>query len=162
MHMNAMRPVSTTILVGMWLVGIAACSPAILMSTPASKTAEGWSITLSQVKDGPDEYIGEGGILVAPADSQTLIWAVMTFRNDSGQEQEFSYDSCVISGPGEAFKPLVIDRHADPEVNSPADKAETYDPGQERTRQLVFPYPKDKRPKTIKCETVAFPIQGPR
>ena len=160
--MRAMRPVTTTILVGMWLFGIAACSPAILVSTPVSKTAEGWSITLSQVKRGPDEYVGEGGILVAPADSQTLIWAVMTFRNDSGQEQEFSYDSCVVSGPGEAFRPLVVDRHGDPEVNAPADKAETFDPGQERTRQLVFPYPTDKRPKSIKCGTIGLPIPAPR
>jgi hypothetical protein len=152
-----MHSVSTSMMVGLWLGGISGCSP-VLMNTAESKTADGWTITLSQVKDGPNEYVGEGGILVAPAENQKLVWALLTARNDSGQEQTLDYDTCILGGSGQGFRPLIVDRHADPEVNQPADKAETYDPGQERTRQLVYPFPEDQRPTSLRCGTIALPI----
>ncbi len=158
--MRSVQSVGAILGVGVWLGGIPGCGPALLMNTPVSKTADGWEITLRQVKEGPDEYIGEGGILVAPGDGQKLVWALVTVRNGGAREDEFSYDTCVLSGPGQAFRPLVVDRHADPEVNSPADKVESFAPGREITRQLVFPYPKEQRPSSVKCGAIALPIRG--
>jgi hypothetical protein len=154
-----MRSVSTIILVGMWLGGFSACS-SVLMNTPVSKTADGWTITLSEVKDGPDEYVGEGGVLVAPGDQQKLIWALVTVRSNLGEEETFSWETCVLLGKGEARQPSVVDRYA--QANSAADRSESFDPGQERTRQLVYTFAKDQRPSAVKCGKIVLPIPIPR
>ena len=157
--MRSMRSVSTIILVGMWLCGFSACS-SVLMKTPVSKTADGWTITLGEVKDGPDEYVGEGGVLVAPGEYQKLIWALVTVRSNLGQEETFSWETCVLAGKGEARQPSVVDRHA--EVNSAADRSESFEPGQERTRQLVYTFPKGQRPTAVRCGTIVLPIPRAR
>jgi hypothetical protein len=164
MQMMSMRPVSTMVLVGMWLGGLPACSSALVMNTPVSKKADGWGMTLSQVKEGPDEYIGEGGIRVTSETGEKLIWTLVTVRNDSGEEETFSYDTCVLEGKAEARQPLVVDRHAaaNAEVNEAADRSEAIAPGQERTRQLIYSYPSDQRPTRIRCGKIALPIQGSR
>jgi hypothetical protein len=153
--MRSMRSVSSIVLVGMWLGGFSACS-SVLMNTPVSKTADGWTATLGEVKDAPDEYIGEGGVLVAPGEDQKLIWALVTVKSNLGQEETFSWDTCVLAGKGESRPPSVVDRHA--EINSAADRSETFNPGQERTRQLVYTYPKDQRPTAVRCGTITLPI----
>ena len=155
--MNTRRFFGTGILTLVCLGGVSACS-AVLMNKPLSKSSDGWGITLSEAKEGPDEYVGEGGILIAPGEGQELIWALVTVRNEGAQEQTFSYDTCVLSGPGQAFRPLVVDRHAQTEFNQPSDKAEAIEPGQERTRKLIFPYPKGRRPTAMKCGTIALAL----
>ena len=156
--MRSMRPVSTMVLVGMWLGGFSACS-SVLMNTPVSKNADGWVVTLSQVKEGPDEYVGEAAG-VTPREGEKFIWTLVTVKNEGGQEQTFSYDACLLSGKSEARQPLIIDRNA--EVNSAADGSEPFTPGQERTRKLIYKYPKDQRPTRMKCGEIVLPIPGPR
>jgi hypothetical protein len=158
--MRSIHSVSTIILVGTLLGGFSACS-SVLMNTPVSKSADGWSVTLGEVKDAPDEYVGEGGVLVAPGDDQKLIWALVTVKSGLGQEESFSWDSCLLAGNGEARPPSVVDRHAG-EVNTAADRSETFEPGQERTRQLVYTYPKEQRPTSVRCGNIALPIPGPK
>ena len=158
--MRSMRPVSTMVLLGMWLGGFSACSSALLMNTPVSKSAEGWAITLAQVKAGPDEYIGEGGVNVTAGTDETLIWTLVTVKNESSEEQTFSYDTCVLDWKGEARQPLVVDRHA--EINMAVDRSEAIAPGQERTRQLIYTYPEKQRPTRMKCGKIVLPVQAPR
>jgi hypothetical protein len=158
--MRSIRPVSTIVLVGMWLSGFSACSSALLMNTPVSKSVDGWGITLGQVKEGPDEYIGEGGIRVTSDAGEKLIWTLVTVKNESGQEETFSYDTCVLEGKGVSRQPQVVDRHA--EVNAAVDRSEAIAPGQERTRQLIYAYPNDQRPTRMKCDKIVLPVQGPR
>jgi hypothetical protein len=159
-----MRPVSTVVLLGMWLGGISACSPALIMNTPVSKHADGWAITLGQVKAGPDEYIGEGGVNVTSGTDETLIWTLVTVKNESGEEQTFAYDTCVLDWQGEARQPLVVGRPAEAqaEVNAAADRSEAIAPGQERTRQLIYTYPKEQPPTRMRCGKMAIPIKAKR
>lgn len=159
--MKGTPSVGTIVLFAVCWVGISACS-SVLVSSPVSKKGDGWALTLNQLKEGPDEYVGEGGILVEPGDGQQLIWALVAVRNEGAQEQTLSYDTCVLSGQGQAFQPLVVDRNAQAEFNQPADKAEAYEPGQERTRWLVFPYPKGARPSTMRCGAIALAIPHAR
>lgn len=156
--MTSMRPVSTIVLVGMWLGGFSACS-SVLLNTPVSKTAEGWVVTLGHVKEGPNEYVGEESGLTAGKGAK-LIWTLLTVRNESGQEQTFSYEACVLDAKEQAVHPAIVDRHA--EVNSAADRSESFHPGQERTRQLIYTYPKDQRPTRMKCGAILLPIRAPR
>ena len=158
--MRSMRPISSMVLLGIWLGGFTACAPVLLMNTPVSKTADGWSITLGQVKEGPNEYVGEGGVLVTSDAGENLIWTVVTVRNESGQEAEFSYDTCALEGKGASRQPVVVDRHA--EINAVTDRSETLAPGQDRTRQLIYMFPKEQRPTRMKCDKIVLPIQKPR
>ena len=157
--MRTMRRFSTIFLLGLWLGGFSACS-SVLMNTPVSKSAEGWGVTLSQAKEGPDEYVGEGGVLVTSEAGERLIWTLVTVKNESAQEETFSYDTCVLEGKGEARQPLVVDRHA--EVNAASDRSEAIAPGQERTRKLIYSYRKDKPPTRMRCGKITLPIPGPR
>jgi len=158
--MRSMRPISSMVLLGIWLGGFTACAPVLLMNTPVSKTADGWSITLGQVKEGPNEYVAEGGVLVTSDAGENLIWTVVTVRNESTQEETFSYEACVLEAKGEARQPLIVDRHTD--ENSIADRSEPYDPGQERTRRLIYTFPKNQRPTRMRCGKIVLPVQGPR
>jgi hypothetical protein len=156
--MRSMRSVRTMVLVGMWLGGFSACST-VLMNTPVSKSADGWAVTLGQVTQGPDEYVGER-VVLNPGKGETLIWTVVTVRNESAQEETFSYDACVLDGKGEAREPLAVDRNA--EANSTADRSEAFDPGQERTRRLIYTFHKDQRPTRMRCGKILLPIPGRR
>ena len=161
--MRSMRSVSTMVLLGMWLGGFSACS-SVLMNTPVSKQADGWVITLSHVKEGPDEYIGEGGVRVNSDAGEKLIWTLVTVKNESAEEQTFSYDTCALVGKSVTRQPLVFARHAEAEVevNSTADPSEAIAPGQERKRQLIYTFPKNQRPTQMKCDKIVLPVQGPR
>jgi hypothetical protein len=156
--MRSMRPVGTMVLVGMWLGGFSACST-VLMNTPVSKSADGWVVTLGQVTKGPDEYVGER-VVMNPGTGDALFWTVVTVRNESTQEETFSYEACVLEAKGEARQPLIVDRHTD--ENSIADRSEAYDPGQERTRRLIYTFPKNQRPTRMRCGKIVLPVQGPR
>lgn len=162
--MRSTRPVSTMVLLGLWLGGFSACSSALLMNTPVSKTADGWGITLSQVKEGPDEYVGEGGVRVTSDADEKLVWTLVTVKNESGEEQTFSYDTCGLEGKGFSRQPLVIGRPAEGEVevHAAADRSEAIAPGQDRARQLIYTFPKDQRPVRMKCDKVVLPVQARR
>jgi hypothetical protein len=131
-----------------------------LLNTPVTKRADGWVVTLSQVKEGPDEYIGEGGVGLYPGKGEKYVWTLVTVKSELTAEETFSYEACTLEGKGQAQRPVTVDRHA--EVNSAADRAEAFNPGQERTRQLIYRYPQDERPTRMKCGTIVLPIPGPR
>jgi hypothetical protein len=158
--MKSMRPVGTFVVVGMWLGGFSACT-SVLVNTPVSKSAEGWALTLDQVKDGPNEYIAlQEAVSVSPGTGENLMWAVLTVRNDNAQEPTFEYDKCSLEGKTQIREPLVVDRHA--EMPAAADRSESFDPGQQRTRQLVYSFPKDERPVRMKCGKIVLPIPAAR
>ncbi len=157
--MKSMRSVSTIILVGIWLGGISACTT-VLMNTPVSKSADGWVLTLSQVKQGPDEYEGEGGVLLTAGDNQRFIWTDLTVRNEGVQEQTFSYETCFLVGKDLARQLTVVSQRA--ETNAAVDRDEAFDPGQERARQLVYTYPKGQRPTAMRCGAIVLAIPRPK
>lgn len=153
--MASTRPFGMILTLAMSLAAISACSSAILLKAPVSKSGEGWNLSLTQVKEGPDEYIGEVVTLTAGA-GEKFIWTLLTVKNDSPQEQIFSYETCTLDGKGASRQPAVVDRHA--ERPSAADLSEAIDPGQERTRELIYRFPKEARPTRLKCGSVVLPI----
>lgn len=157
--MVSTRPFRTILTLAISLTAVSACSSAILLKAPVSKAGEGWNLTLTQVKEGPDEYIGEV-VTLTPESGEKFIWTLLTVKNDSPQEQTFSYEACTLDGKGASRQPAVVDRHA--ERPSAADLSEAFDPGQERTRELIFKFPKDARPTRMKCGAVVLPIPAAR
>ena len=156
--MKPMRPLTTIVLAGVWLGGLSACSSALL-NAPVSKRADGWVVTLSQLKDGPNEYVGEVATM-RPGKDERYIWAVLTVRNEAAEEQTFSYDACTLGDKSQATQPVVVDRNE--ELPSTADREEAFGNGQERTRKLVYRYPEDQRPTRMACGTIVLPIRAPR
>jgi len=146
-------------LAGMWLGGFSACT-SVLMNTPVSKTAEGWVVTLSQVREGPNEYVGEVAT-VTPGSNEKLIWTILTVKSEQAGEETFSYDECILDGKEPSQRPAVVDKNL-PEVRTAADHSEPFNPGMEHTRLLVYMYPKDLRPTRMKCGKIVLPIQAPR
>jgi hypothetical protein len=159
--MKSMPFVRTTIMFGMYVCAATGCAPTILMSTPVSKTADGWALTLGEVKAGPDEYIGEGAVQVDAGEDQKLIWTLLTVKNAGSQVQTFAYDQCFLTGPGQSIPPSVIDKNAG-EINTASDRAEEFAPGQEHTRKIVYTYPKEQRPTAMKCDAIVLPIKAAR
>jgi hypothetical protein len=155
-----MRSVSAIILLGMWLGGSSACTT-VLMNSPVSKKADGWVLTLSQVKQGPNDYEGEGGVLLSAGDNQRLIWTDLTVLNESAQEQTFAYETCFLLGKDQARQLMVVSRRAE-KLNAAVDRDEAFEPGQQRTRQLVYTYPKDQRPTAMRCGAIVLAIPRPK
>jgi len=95
---------------------------------------------------------------------EKLIWTVVTVKNESAEEQTFSYDTCALEGKGVTRQPLVIGRPAEPEaeVVAAADRSEAVAPGQDHARQLIYTFPKDQRPTRMKCDKIVLPVKGPR
>lgn len=153
-----MRSISKIALLCTWL-GLSACT-SVLMNTPVSKKDDGWIVTLGEVKDGPDEYIAEGGVAVNPGNGERLIWALVTVHNESAQDPSFSYDSCVLDGKQQVCRPVAVDRHT--EIPSAADRTESIEPGQEHTRLLIYSLAKEERPARLRCGKIALPIPSPR
>jgi hypothetical protein len=161
--LNTPRSFRKLALVAVAMAGLSACS-SVLTNKPVSKTAEGWTVTLGQVKEGPDEYIGEGGIRLAADEDEKLVWADLTVKNDSAQEQAFTYDTCILDGKDQARHPMTVGRPADvdPEMGATVDRSEAYNPGQARTRQLIYRFAKDQRPTRLRCGALTLPIPAAR
>lgn len=117
--MSSMRRLGTIVSIGMSLVGFSGCS-SVLMNTPVSKDVDGWSITLSQVKEGPNSY-GAETLDSEPGPGQKFIWTLLTVKSLLNQEETFSYETCFLEGKGQSRQPVIVDRHAG--ENSAADRA---------------------------------------
>jgi hypothetical protein len=135
-----------------WLVAgaltLASCGT-VLYDVPATRSADGWTITVRRLKDGPNSFpMGDGGGFV-PAHGQRLLYLTVRIRNDARVKRDFSYDACDLDAGPDAMLPSLIDRDA--VVHALTDKVESYDPGEERGRLLVYGYPKGVFPTRVKC-----------
>jgi len=156
--MSSMRPVSVVFLLGVCLGGLSACT-SVLLNTPVTKRADGWVLTLGEVKQGPNEYVGEA-VTMTPGSGENLVWAVLTVKNEGATEQPFSYEACTLGEKDRGTAPVVVARH--PEVALAVDRSEDFTPGQERVRQLIYKYPEEQRPTRVRCGNIVLPIPAAR
>jgi hypothetical protein len=128
-----------------------------LVSEPIERRADGWTITLDELTDGPNE-VGTLGGAYRPLPGMRFLHATFTFRNDSAQPRRFGYDACDLDLEQERLVPGFV---------APAlgmdSKTETYAPGARMQRTLTFSYPEGRFPTRIKCAYVTFDlVQVPR
>jgi hypothetical protein len=128
----------------------------VLASGPITQRADGWAITLLELRDGPNGY-ARGNITYTPARHQRFLWVTATFRNDAPAVRDFSYDACALDAGDEIFLPVIVDRALF--ANAPTDGVESYQPGEERKRKLAFSYPDERMPTHLRCgaSVIAFP-----
>jgi hypothetical protein len=137
------------------LAASASCGT-VLYDRPATRQADDWTITVTQLKDGPNTFNMGNGVDFVPADGDRLLYLTITVRNDGRSERQFSYDACDLDAGSKEVLPGLIDR--DMTIHALADKVEAFDPGQERGRRLIYSYPADAMPTRAKCANVTFPL----
>lgn len=143
------------ILLAVSLVFSAACGT-VLYNRPATQQADGWTITVTLLKDGPNSFPMGNGVNFVPADGDHLMYVTVSVRNDAKAAREFSYDACDLDAGTQVVLPGLIDR--DMAIHALADKVESFDAGQERGRRLIFSYPAGAAPTRLKCGNSTFSL----
>jgi hypothetical protein len=137
------------------LIALAACGT-VLYDRPATKQTDGWTITVTQMKDGPNSFPMGNGVNFVPADGDHLMYLTATIRNEANTAREFSYDACDLDAGSHVVLPGLVDR--DMAIHALTDKVESFNPGQKRGRRLIFSYPAGTAPTRLKCGDATFPL----
>ena len=137
---------------------VAGCST-VLMNVPTAQKADGWTISVLEVTDGPNWY-SRGSITYRPGSGERFLWVTATFRNEAPLARNFSYDACDLDGGELAYVPVIVDRALF--ATAPADGVEPYRTGEERKRRLAFSYPDGRWPSRLRCGNTSFPFPRPR
>jgi hypothetical protein len=134
----------------------AACGT-VLYDHPTTRQADGWTITVTRLKDGPNSFPMGAGVTFVPPDGHRLLFLTLSVRNDTGVKREFSWDACDLDAGAETVLPGMVDR--DMAIHALADKVEDFDPGEARGRRLLYAYPGEGYPTRVKCglSTFEFP-----
>jgi hypothetical protein len=140
------------------LLGSLGCST-VLMNRPSSQRADDWTVTVTEVTEGPNTY-PTGGITYRPGSDESFIWASVTIRNELNAARTFSYDACDLDSGSQTYLPVLVDR--DTMIHALTDKVESFDPGESRGRRLIFSYPEDSRPTRMRCGPMTIPIPNAR
>jgi hypothetical protein len=125
------------------------------MSTPIHQQSDHWAITLEQIQEGPNVYPA-GRISYLPGSGEKFIWTMVTVRNEANAIRMFSYDACALDFDGQIFLPVLVSEGS--YIKGPADKTESFKPGQARTRQLIYSYPAKIRPARVQCGPITFRV----
>jgi hypothetical protein len=129
----------------------------VLYDRPVTKQGDSWTITVRKLQDGPNSFPMGAGVSFYPADGSRLLYLSVTVRNDAAAKRKFSYDACDLDAGADAILPGLIDR--DMTVHMLADKEETYDPGEERERRLLYSYPGGGYPTRVRCGLSTFALR---
>jgi hypothetical protein len=128
------------------------CATTTLVSEPVVRRADGWTITLEELIDGPNEFSSWGG-KYKPEPGMRFLHATFTFRNDGDQRRSFGYDACDLDLEQDRLVPAFVSPGSGKESRS-----ETYAPGARLQRTLTFSYPEGRFPTRIKCAYVTFEL----
>jgi hypothetical protein len=117
---------------------------------------DGWTFILQRFSDGPNSITPMGYTEYEPERGQRFLHAWLKLRNEAAAPRLFGYDACALDLDGGNVLPSMVVRYNG--VASVMEKNETYAPGEENARHLVFAYPEGKLPTHLQCATVSFPI----
>jgi hypothetical protein len=129
---------------------LAAGCATTLVSEPVERRGDGWTITLRELTDGPNEVSVFGGAY-RPELGMRFLHATLTFRNDSPKRRQFGYEACDLDLEQERVLPHIFS----PPLGM---NSETFAPGQSSSRTLTFSYPEGRFPTRIKCAYVTFEL----
>ena len=143
-----------------WVVPLAVCAltagclPAIYRGH-MTRAADAWSIEVRMISDliGSVQLTGEPTYAVPP-DGYRWIWVFMNVRNTAAAPRTFGYDSCELPLDGAT----VLPSFAGSVMSLFEDRKETYRPGEESYRRVIFAYPKGRYPATFRCGNMLFEI----
>ena len=126
------------------------------MNQTLERKAKNFTIVLSKVKDGPDDYAQGDRSRFVPPDDHRFLWFTLTIRNDAPGVQTFNYDRCDVDDGGDRILPALVDQ--DSAINILVEDEEKLDPAEQVTRRLAFPYPEDRLPTRLSCGEAVFEL----
>jgi hypothetical protein len=130
-----------------------------LIGSDIERRADGWTIVLQYLRDGPNQIRPMGYTVYEPPSGARFLHAYLKVRNDSAQTRVFGYDSCDLDLGDQSVVAGLITRYNG--VMSEMDKSETYPPGDVNYRSLTFTYPEGRLPTRLKCGNVTFAVPQP-
>jgi hypothetical protein len=129
-----------------------------LLDQHIEQKAQGWSVTLEKVTDGPDDYARGDNVHFVPPDGMRYLWFKIRIRNEESQARTFNYQGCDVDLGDQAFSPAIVDR--DMIINATADDTEQFGSGEENTRKLAFAYPEGHLPTRLACGDVVIGLEA--
>jgi len=138
-------------------VAVTASCGSTLLEQRIERSAGGWTVALTKLRDGPNAYERGNNVRNVPAAGTRFLWAWITLRNDGRSPQVFNYDRCDLDDGGSRVLPGLVDRATF--VNLPLmDTTDQLDPGEKLERRLIFSYPWDRFPTRLACGDVVIPL----
>jgi hypothetical protein len=116
--------------------------------------ADGWSIDVRAIMVGVEVQISGEPSYAVPPDGSRWIWVFMNVRNTAAAPRPFGYDSCEL----ELDQGRVLPSFAGSVISLFKDHQETYGPGEESHRRVIFAYPEGRYPTTFRCGNMLFRI----
>jgi len=134
---------------------LASCGT-VLMNQTIERKAKDFTIALTKVKDGPNDYSRGDNSHFVPPDDHRFLWFTVTIRNDSPVAKTFNYDRCDVDDGGDRILPALVDKDA--AINILVDGEDELDPQEQITRRMAFPYPEDRLPTRLTCGEAVFEL----
>lgn len=134
----------------------AACS-SVIYNRPVEKAADGWSIVLTEVRDGPNKYNDLTNTDFKPTSGNRFIWVDLTIANQRPGSRDFSYEACDLDTDDGVVVPVIVDR-GEQFIHQQVDGPESVPIGEDVHRVLIFGYPKGQFPTRLKCGFIEFPL----
>jgi len=120
-----------------------------------TQAADGWSIEVRVITGSIHSVQVSGEPAYAlPPDGSRWIWVFMNVRNGGTAPRVFGYDSCELP----LGQTAVLPSFAGSVVSLYDDHKETFSPGEESYRRVIFAYPDGRYPTTFRCGNMLFQI----
>lgn len=133
------------------------CLP-VLFRGHMLRAADAWSIQVRAITDAITsvQVSGEPSYAVPP-DGYHWVWVFMNVQNTAATPRKFGYDSCEL----ELDQRKVLPSFAGSVTSLFDDHQETYGPGEQSYRRVIFAYPDGRSPTTFRCGNMLFEIPRP-
>jgi hypothetical protein len=134
-----------------------ACIPRFIMRGDTARRADGWTIVLEALKDGPNSVQTAGDTYTLARRGSRFLWAWVRIRNDLGSQRVFGYDTCDMDLGDTAVLPALVYAF----LFDSEKRSEEYGPGETISRALIFSYPVGLLPTRIRCGNMIFAVPAP-
>ena len=139
-----------------FLVLLASCASGMLYDRPTTLWMDGWTITLVELQDGPSSWVEPnvaGGLmhrspLAVRGTRSRLLHLKLNVRNDAPVDRGFPYNICDLDGGAKVFVPTLVIMSV---WSDAPGMVETYHPGEELRRELIYEYPDGPFPTRLRC-----------
>jgi hypothetical protein len=118
------------------------------------KSADGWTFDLTRLVNGTDPQLDGKPTFAVPPDGDHWLWAFIHVRNDAPVPRVFGYDSCSLDLDDRFVVPSIIGNF----FFVIDDRSETYKPGEDNYRRLIFAYPIGRVPHALRCGNTVFEV----
>src|SRR3954470_3209003 len=122
------------------------------------KSADDWTFDLTRLVNGTNPQLDGTPTWAVPPDGDHWLWAFIHVRNDARVPRVFGYDSCSLDLDDRFVVPSIVGNF----FFVMDERTETYAPGQDNYRRLIFAYPIGRVPHALRCGNAIFDVPRPQ